>query len=300
MIHLVHVPPDTFGDRVGDAWTGLPMALDGTFQTEIAGSAQSFVQMFDRIGRKRVSLIPSIEYNAAPTYLAAVQRVRGRYAPGLMVKVKPNQLRAVAGWVTAQGWNAAEVDLVVTLGGIAGYDPDTLGPAVAHSIITHIPNPPPWRSITLSSSAAPQDHGGLATGRNDVPRLEWQIWQAVSDASPYQIDFADYSTITPDLTDPPGYVMARATVSVRYTIDDVWIILKGRATTGRNAQQMTPQYRAHAQTLVADPAFDGLTGCWADGHIQQIANNQIGAGSRSVWASLAANRHLSFIADRMP
>jgi hypothetical protein len=301
VIHLVHVPSATFGQTVGAAWTGRPMALDGTFQTDIVGSAQNFTQIFAQIGGAHVQLIPSIEYNATIPYLNGVQRVRGRFSPGVLVKAKLNQLHAVAAWVTAQGWTPNEVDLVVTLGEIANFDPGTLVPAVITTIQNNIPNPSPWRSITLSSSAAPKDHGGLATGRTDVPRLEWQVWRGVVAARPpYQIDYADYSTIAPDLTDPPGYVMSRATVSIRYTIDDYWIVLKGRPITGRHGQPMTGQYRAHARTLVADPNFGGLVGCWADTRIQQIAAGTQSPGGRPQWASYAANRHLSFIANRLP
>jgi hypothetical protein len=277
------------------------MAIGGTFQTNISGSAQNFAQMATQIAGAGISLIPSVEYNATPPYLTAVQRLRGRHAPGVMVKVGLNQLRNVLAWVTNQNWNPGEIDLVVTLGEIANFDPGTLIPAVINTIQNNIQNPSPWRTITLSSSSAPQDHGGLAVGRNDVPRLEWEVWSGVVAAAlPYQIDYADYSTVTPDLTDPPGYVMSRATVSVRYTIDDYWIILKGRPTTGRTGQAMGQQYRAHGRTLVADRSFGGLVGCWTDGIIQQIANGTRSAGGRAQWAGYAANRHLSFIANRLP
>jgi hypothetical protein len=301
VIHLVNAPPPTFSQTVAAAWRGMPMALDGTFETNISGSAQNFSQMAAQLGSAGVSLIPSVEYNATPPYLTAVQRLRGLHAPGVLVKVRLNQLRNVSAWVANQAWNLNEIDLVVTLGEIANFDPDTLIPAVINTIQGNIQSRSPWRTITLSSSAAPQDHGGLVTGRNDVPRLEWQVWSGVVRAAlPYRIDYSDYSTITPDLTDPPGYVMSRATVSVRYTIDDYWIILKGRPTTGRTGQPMTGQYRAHARTLVGDRNFGGLTGCWADGRIQQIASGAQTPGNRSQWAAYAANRHLSFIADRLP
>jgi Beta protein len=301
VIHLVHVPPATFGAAVGQAWSGNPMGLDGTFQTNNTGSTTSFTQMFNLIGRSRVSLIPSIECNTIAPYLIAVQQLRGRYAPGLIVKAKLNQLNFVQTWVTSQGWSFNEVDLIVTLGEIGGFDPTTLVPAVVTTMQAHIPNPSPWRSITLSSSAAPQDHTGLAAGRNDVPRLEWRVWRDVVAARlPFQVEYADYSTITPDLTDPPGYVMSRATVSARYTIDNDWIILKGRPTTGRAGQPMRQQYQAHATAFAADPNFGGLVGCWADGRIRQIAAGTLSPGSRSQWASYSANRHLSFIADRLP
>lgn len=127
------------------------------------------------------------------------------------------------------------------------------------------------------------------------------LTEDLSKNAPYQLDYADFSSVHPDLTDPPGYVMARATVSVRYAVDDYWIVLKGKPTSGKTGQPMATQYRAHAKTLVADPEFAGLkVGCLGDDRIQKIAGGAPGGGSRSVWAGLLANRHLSLVADRLP
>ena len=139
VVHLVHLPPKTFAKSVGDAWSARPMALDGTFQSDITGNASSFVQMFDQIGKLKVKLIPSTEYNATPISLAAVQKVRGRYAPGVLVKAKPNELHNVSAWIASQGWQQNEIDLVVTLTEIAGYDPDMLEPIVVKAILDNIP-----------------------------------------------------------------------------------------------------------------------------------------------------------------
>jgi len=300
VLHLVHKPPGTFADAIIGAWAGRHLALDGTFQFDVTGSTSTYTQMFDRIGKGKVLIVPSIEYAADPGYLAAIQKLHGRYAPGVMVKAKLNQLNAVGTWVAAQNWKPNEVDLVVTLAEIAGYDPDMLVPVVTNAIRKNIPDSSPWRSITVSASAAPKDHGGLAAGRTNVPRLEWSVWRSVAASTPYQIDYADFASLYPDLTDPPGYVMPKATVSVRYAIDGYWIVLKGKPTTGKTGQPMAAQYRAHAKTLVADPQFAGLkVGCWADDRIQKIAGGAPGGGSRSVWAGLVANRHLSLIADRL-
>ena len=299
VFHLVHTPPTTFGDVIAGAWTARPLALDGTFQAFTLGATTEFTQIFNTLGRGGVEVIPSIDYGATGSYLTAVQKIRGKYAPGVLVKAKPNQLHDVANWITAQGWTIGEVDLVVFLTEIGGYDPDMLSPLVVKAIEDHIPSPSPWRSLTLSSSSAPKDMGELVSGQNLVPRLEWRVWKDVSAKIP-KLDYADFSTTTPDLTDPPGYVMARATVSVRYAIDDYWIVLKGKGVSGKSGQPMSIQYRAHARTLKGNPAFGGLTSCWGDDRIDQIASGSINAGSRSQWASYVASRHLCLVADRLP
>jgi hypothetical protein len=299
VIHLTHLPATTFASAISSAWTGRPMALDGKFQCDMTGGTQVFNQMFDQIGRARVAVMPSIEYNSTAPYLAAVQKVRNRYAPGVLVQARPSQLHDVLDWCSAQSWTPAEVDLVINLADIGGYDAAMLTSIVSRAIVQHIPNPSPWRSITLCASAAPRDDSGLLPGYNLVPRLEWRIWRESVTGIPQLLDYADFLTAHPDLADPPRYAVTKTIVSARYTIENDWIVLKGNPITGETAHQMTIQYRNHAKTLVANPDFGGLYECWADDKIRKIADGAPGGGSRSVWTAIVASRHLSFVIDRL-
>ena len=95
--------------------------------------------------------------------------------------------------------------------------------------------------------------------------------------------------------------MAGATVSVKYAIDDNWVMIKGRRTTGASGLPMGDQYRAHARTLVRRADFGGLTGCWADQRIASIAATaSVSAGGRPQWVEINANRHFALIVDRLP
>jgi hypothetical protein len=135
-----------------------------------------------------------------------------------------------------------------------------------------------------------------------VQRKDWLTWQGVYPNVPFELDFSDSGHVHPSLEEVPGYAMANATVSIRYTIDDAWIIQKGVATTGPNGIDMGTQYREHAQTLVADPDFDQIPGCWGDDRIRMYAAAPAGgsAGGRPQWAAILLNRHISLVADRLP
>jgi hypothetical protein len=297
--HLTQFPPATFAAAAASAWCGHAMALDGQFQSDMLGSTHGFEQMFDQVGRGGVALIPSIECHAMTPYLAAVQSIRNRFAPGVLVKARPRQLPDVPAWCAAQGLAAAETDLVVNLGDITGYDAETLASAVIRAILDHVPDPSPWRSLTLSASAAPRDDSGLLPGRNVVPRTEWKVWRAVAESIPQALNYADSLTAHPELSDPPGYAAARGRVSVRYTAADEWIILRGDPVNGAAPHAMANQYFAHAAALAADPKFGGLEACWADDRIREIARGSPGGGSRSVWTTIVASRHLALVAEQV-
>ena len=93
--------------------------------------------------------------------------------------------------------------------------------------------------------------------------------------------------------------MTRASVSVRYTVDNDWIVVKGNPTTGARGRPMPEQFRAHAQILIDEQGFGNLNGCWGDQRIEQIAAGESRPGSRTTWVEIGVNRHLSLVANRL-
>jgi hypothetical protein len=300
MVALSATPTPNFAPSLITAWAGLPLALDGQYNDHISGSAAAFTAMFHAAGNGGIPIIPTASMRSSTSYLNAVRNAVGRYAPGLVVRCRLNELSSIGAWATARDWHLADADLLITLGDVSTQDPGTFASYLIHTLTTQLPRRPQWRSITLGASSAPRDHGALNPGQNIVPRREWQIWQAVAPNVPFSLDYADSGPLYPSLDEPPGFALATATVSVRYTTEPHWIILKGTRTTGPRGRSMTLQYRAHARALVRDRLFGRVTGCWADDQIQAIATETRTAGNRTTWAAIGVNRHLSVIADRLP
>jgi hypothetical protein len=301
IIHVSEAPPPTFAHRAGPAWAGLPMALDGMFNYGSTGSLQDFNTVFHALGAAAVGVIPATECNAPAQYVAGIMAVIGRYGAGLVVKATIGQLPVVDAWVAAQGWNQADIDLVIDAGHVGAYgNAAPFAAFVLHALRHNVPQVPGWRSVTLASAAAPRDYSAVPVGRSTVPRLDWQLWGQVSGQTPFALDYGDYGVSHPDLTEPPGVAMTVATVSVRYAIDDEWIINKGYRTTGPHGRPMAQQFHGHAVALTNEAQFGGIA-CWGDGRIQQIAaGGGIGSGSRATWVGLSVNRHLSLVANRLP
>jgi len=299
IINMVARPPGGFANDIIASWAGGPMALDGTYNVSTTGSAVAFNNLFSAIGVGGVKLIPAIEFGETGQYLGAVKAMNGAFETGLVLKVGLSDLAMANAYVTAQGWATNKIDLVVDLKEVQGYDPALLHPMVSTAMMKSVAAGD-WRSITLAASSAPKDHGGLPVGRSVVPRLCWDVWEATSKAVPYTLNFSDYATSTPNLIDPPGMAMTKATVSVRYSIDKEWIIRKGRPTGGKTGVVMPTQYRGHATALIAEPKFGGLSMCWGDDRILQISAGTATSGNRTTWASIGNSRHLSLVSARLP
>jgi hypothetical protein len=216
------------------------------------------------------------------------------------VKTTLRRLPDLTKWISDQNWKPDEIDLVVMAGHLADFDLSQIEGVVDFAVNNQLPSPQSWRSVTLASSAAPRNYTALPVGRTEVPRLDWQLWNAIIQSTRFTLDYGDYGISHPDLTDPPGIAMARASVSVRYSADDSWIILKGTATTGARGRPMDQQYLAHARTLIRDPQFGGLQNCAGDDRIQLIACQSTGSGNRTTWVEIGVNRHISLVTARLP
>lgn len=299
IIHLSEKVSETFSMATVQSWKSLPMALDGAFNFDLTGTGTHYTALYQKLGAGGVAIVPSIKVDSPAAYVNLIKPLIGKFSPGIVVKTNLDQLSVLLNWMSKNQFSPIETDLVIDLDNIAGYPPSSFRKYVTDTILNSFPKEK-WKSVTLSSASAPKDHGALQYGRNDVPRLCWMLWHDVSSKINFSLDFGDYATVSPDMTEPPGYVMSRATVSVRYTVDDHWIILKGRATTGAQGQPMGVQYRGHAKTLVADKEFNKLPNCWADKRIQEIAQGKTGPGNRPNWVSFAINRHLCYIAHHLP
>lgn len=300
VFHVSERPPATFANKLKAAWSGRRTFLDGAFNFNATGAPTDFDAVFNALASGGILVLPVVEIGAPAAYNQAAFARRGQMAPGLMLKCTLASVGATAGLVQQMQLAPNDVDLLIDAGHIAEFDPVSFAGYASHTLQSQIPNLP-WRSVTFASSAAPKDFGQLSLGTTIVPRADWIAWSGLTQAPNRPIDFADFGVSHRDLTEPPGIAMAAATVSVRYTIDNNWVTIKGRRTTGATGVPMGNQYRAHAQTLAARPDFGGLPGCWGDARITTIANTpSASAGGRLQWVEINANRHFAFICSRLP
>lgn len=291
----------SFPADLSTAWPGLPVGLDGSFRSANDGSALAFTALFQAIGAAGVPVLPVINAGTTGAYPAAVGAVLNQFAPGLVLRVPLEMLGTAAQWLGQFGVNPQDTDLLIDAGHVADFSPALLTPVVVTALHQNAATLPAWRSVALVSSSAPKDASGLAGGPNLIPRRCWQVWSTVAPSFP-ALHFGDHGISHRDLTEPPGYAMANATVTPRYSLQNEWLIRKGVTTRGAQGVLMGTQYHGHAQALAAHPAFGQVPGCWADGRIQQIAG-QAGAGSsgnRETWVGLGFNRHASVVCAQLP
>ena len=298
ILHITTSVSPRFAPGMGAAWTNRPLAVDGSFSFNTSASTAPYSALIRALRQNGVSAYPCIASDADPRLVAAAAALVG--AEGVAVKTSLLNLPQVAAWIQGQGWMPANVDLIVSVGHVAGMPTAMLAQLVSTALLQNVGANSPYRSLTLAAASAPKDHGDLPRGRSDVLRSDWELWQATAPNVPFQLDYGDYGTGHPDLTEPPGVAMASATVSARYTGHTHWLVVKGRSTRGAHGLPMPQQYLSHANHYLADPQFGNLPGCWADDRIAQISVGAIRPGNRQTWSEIAANRHIEIVVSQLP
>jgi hypothetical protein len=300
LIEMTRAVPATFVPKAAAQLAGRRLVLSGSYRYQVTGDATGYLHLFNALGNSQISVIPSTPIHANPGYLAVLQPLVGTYGSGIVVTISLVDLPAASAWIAAQGWAPSDVDLLIKVGDVAQYDPLQFSQYVTHALQANLASGQPWRSVALNAHAAPIDHSNLPPGRTLVPRRDWQLWAATAPQLAFQLDYSDWGHVHASMEEVPGFAMANATVSVRYAIDDYWIVRKGTQISGPHGQPMSVQYRNHAIALAAEPAFNSVSNCWGDGRVQHYATTAGGTGGRSQWAALLLNRHMSLVADRLP
>lgn len=298
VFHVTTSVAPSFVPALSNIWSGRRLAVDGRFSFNTTASTAQFNAVLRGLRNASVPAIPSISTSADPRLVAAAKALVNQ--DGLVVRSALADMPSAAAWIAGQGWSPVDVDLVVDVGHVAALPIALLGQMVTTSLGTNIGSTSPYRSVTLAAAAAPRDHGDLPRGPSTIARRDFELWGIAYPTVNFELHYGDYCTGHPDLTEPPGPAMAKATVSARYTCDTHWLIIKGRPITGSNGIPMAAQYRSHAGVYVADPGFGGVQNCWGDDRIAQIHSGTTTSGNRQTWSEIAANRHMSHVIDRLP
>ncbi len=85
----------------------------------------------------------------------------------------------------------------------------------------------------------------------------------------------------------------RMSASIRYTISDEWLILKGRNVREHGFDQ----YFELSRQLVQLPEYSGEEFSWGDRWIRRCARREIGPGNATTWRKVGTNHHLVLVAQ---
>jgi hypothetical protein len=155
-----------------------------------------------------------------------------------------------------------------------------------------IPNISKWRTFTVASGAFPPDLTALSVDLHFIERSDWNAWLAQRNKKlPRKPSFADYTIQHPIYKDPVRG--SNPSASIRYTLRDRWMIMRGQALRGKNTKGHA-QYPAVARMISENEEFFGAAFSFGDKYIAEKGENlnTKETGTPRTWLRAGINHHL--------
>jgi hypothetical protein len=155
-----------------------------------------------------------------------------------------------------------------------------------------------WRSLTILAGSFPKDLRDFKpVGRHNRPREEWLYFdeQVLQSSDLGQVvAYGDYTIQHPIYSEPLRHPNPSA--SIRYAIDDSWIVMKGEALNKENGPG-AKQWPAQAKVLTSFvDEFLGPQHCDGCRYISAMAQGTNGTGDCRSWIEAGINHAITVAA----
>ena len=188
------------------------------------------------------------------------------------------------------------VDLVLDLGAVADMIAHGVS-ALTRAFLADIPELGRWRTVSIVACAFPLSMRGIGRhAHKRVDRSEWISWR--DDILRYQQEcgralvFGDYVIQHPAGVENFDPRTMPVSATIRYALDDAWILIKGESTRVVSARD---QFPALATKLVYGrlrAIYKGSWHCPGCSSMKVAADGGTGFGSAEAWRRLGTIHHI--------
>lgn len=260
--------------------------------------------LFDNARKKQLKLIPVTALSRPDSYQAVVKEVIATDKLGVCVRVEADSFEEILeskgklGELLAfLGVTPKKTDLILDFKEIAtAHVPTTV--IAAAQIMKGLPHVNDWRTITLAGSAFPQS---LMKVKPNVPhkftRAEWQVWETFASGRkkvPRLPTFGDYSINHPEPSEVDPRLMMM-TANLRYTIEQEWLIFKGRSVKFHGYEQ----FHDLCAAVIAHPEYRGPDFSRGDKQISECAGRAVSPGNATTWRKIGFNHHMTLVTKQI-
>lgn len=162
------------------------------------------------------------------------------------------------------------------------------------TILYNIPFLKQWRSIIIIGTSFPASMGEVNTGLSIIPRYEWALYRSlirILNPRDFRLPFfGDYVINHPAILQMDMRIV-KPSASIRYTISDKWLIVKG--TNVR--ENGTKQYKTHCKELIKSGYFYGSDFSFGDMYISDCSKGKKGTGNLTTWRWVGTNHHIETV-----
>lgn len=215
-----------------------------------------------------------------------------------------NLSRTIASFLKAHSLTPENIDLIIDLGPVD----DRLAEGVSRltdEFLSEIPFQTSWRTFTLSGCAFPKSMGILQSDTFKLlDRSEWMAWLNDLFRNRHTIQrlptFSDCAIQYPTGVEGIDFSIVRPAPSIRYTLENEWLLLKGEG--GQTQQLHTVQYPFLATRLTRGDLRSHYLGpehCAGCKLMNDCSEGTPRLGSSGAWRRLGTIHHITMVVNRL-
>jgi hypothetical protein len=291
--------------RLLEACGNFPFFLDLRYVEDVPKSRGKHpLEGFADLGRSyKLEIVPVTGLNREKEYQSSVRTILEQDKRGLCLRLTPAHILAASfpsdlkGLFKNLGAREEYVDMLID------FEANTPSMSDVDEVLGALPNLNAWRTLSIASGAFPPDLQRFSLGNQRIPRSDWLSWKKAisqSQCRGRKPTFSDY-TIQYGLYKEP-VEGSNPSVSVRYTLDEEWLIMRGEAVRGKldakrkEARPGREQWHGHAQLLCDSPdLFYGESFSWGDAFILERSRDRKNYGSPEIWLRAGINHHMTVV-----
>ena len=289
-----------FSNKVIQHWPEHPLFLDSTLvNDERPDGMRANEYVFQELAKKEIFPMPVVYQNSSLDFVMSVQKIL------ILYDIKEIGIRLTIEDVTSENF-ATNLDSILELlemplgnchvifdlkdSDFSQVDDFAEG---ILDVLGDFPKLKAWKSFTLAGGAFPS-MSKIQTAAVLIPRNDWILYKLVmskfsKSSLSRPINFGDYSIVSAGYFEFDPKIMSTS-ANIRYTHDDNWFVVKGKALKKRPDWQ---QFYTQAKTIVDSKYFLGETFSAGDLHLRKCADRQTSTGNANIWIEVGTNHHFT-------
>jgi hypothetical protein len=297
----VHIAEDL--GRLRPIWFDLPRLGDKHVISAEGREYPAVRYVFETMRRSGVGAIPVIRLGDARVPIQAVREALDIDRRGVSVRVRPRNVVATS--VAPYSQLAArllgdlklsppDADLLIDFEEFNVGAPARADDAIA--VMSDLLGVGKWRNSVLMGTSMPKSLGLIPKDQlGTISRQEWRLWNEVRAARlGMPLIFGDHGIQNPQ-PPPDKSVVMNMCASLRYTLEDVTLIARGRPIRSDGIDQ----YGDLCRRVIESRKFLGGTYSWGDGEVERYAHGAPIPKDGSVWRAVGTSHHLHVVLDQL-
>ncbi len=289
----------SFADRLKKHWDWHPALLDGSqlnASTRMRDGTHPMAFLFAEARAKHTTLIPMTGLARDTDYQSAVGAIVAADGRGLALRCSLDEARdpdldtAVGAVLASMGIGIDTLDILLDLGSPA-FEPQDQLIAIIIAALGGSATLQNARSVTVIATSFPGTLSALEGPIHVVKRCEWLLYKALLqklDNNTRRPGFGDYAISSIEF--PKGDMRyMRGSPNVRYTIEDAWIIVKGKREKGGTKKT----YVQLCEQLSKAEGFTAAGFSQGSAYIHGCKSGTENGGNTTTWKWVGTNHHIT-------